>query len=195
MSILHSPAFVNSAWMSSVFLLGYFCIRIHMPPMLGFLLAGFLMNFLGLTAGDLPLGQIADLGIIILLFTIGLKLDMKGLAKVEIWGGASLHTLGSTAVMTLLLLAGGALGFRHLVGLSLFHAGLIAFALSFSSTVFAVKVLEEKGEMNAKHGPHGCSLSHSLQGRDTVTLGPRPALVSVGHQTRALTFHRPYGPR
>lgn len=152
MSILHSPAFVNSAWVSSVFLLGYFCIRIHMPPMLGFLLAGFLMNFLGLTAGDLPLEQIADLGIIILLFTIGLKLDLKGLAKVEIWGGASLHTLGSTAVMTLLLLAGGALGFRHLVGLSLFHAGLIAFALSFSSTVFAVKVLEEKGEMNAMHG-------------------------------------------
>ena len=62
MSILHSPAFVNSAWVSSVFLLGYFCIRIHMPPMLGFLLAGFLMNFLGLTAGDLPLEQIADLG-------------------------------------------------------------------------------------------------------------------------------------
>ncbi|MFZ5758781.1 MAG: cation:proton antiporter [Thermodesulfobacteriota bacterium] len=152
MDFLHSAAFVNSAWIGSAFLLGFFCKRIRLPPMLGFLLAGFLMNFLGLTGGTLNLEWIADIGIMLLLFTIGLKLDLKGLTRAEIWGGATIH-----AVLTIVLIAGmillaGAFGIAHLAGLDPARAALIGFALSFSSTVFAVKSLEEKGEMNALHG-------------------------------------------
>jgi len=43
-------------------------------------------------------------------------------------------------------------GLQEFAGLSGFDAAIIAFALSFSSTVFAVKVLEERSEMSSLHG-------------------------------------------
>lgn len=150
--ILKNTAFVNSVWIGSAFISGFLFKRMSLPPMLGFLLSGFLMNFLGLTDGSLALEEIADLGIILLLFTIGLKLDLKGLAKPEIWGGATVHALLTIAFLVVVILAGSSMGLSELVGLPPSQAVLIGFALSFSSTVFAVKFLEEKGEMNSHHG-------------------------------------------
>ncbi|MGV1099308.1 cation:proton antiporter domain-containing protein [Thiovibrio sp. JS02] len=152
MDFMQTAAFTNSMWVGSAFLFGFLFQRISLPPMLGFLLSGFLMNFLGLTNGSLALDQIADLGIIILLFTIGLKLDLKGLARPEIWGGATVHALATIAFLALAIMGGAALGLAHLAGLTLPQAALLGFALSFSSTVFAVKFLEAKGEVNAMHG-------------------------------------------
>jgi predicted Kef-type K+ transport protein len=43
-------------------------------------------------------------------------------------------------------------GLQEFIGLSIAESSLIAFALSFSSTVFAVKVLDEKSEMSSLHG-------------------------------------------
>ncbi len=142
----------NSSWGGSAFLFGFIFKRFGLPPMLGFLLAGFGMNFLGLTHGTLPLELVADLGIMLLLFTIGLKLDIKGLGKAEVWGGATCHALLTIGFLTMLLLGGAGLGFGPLAGLSIRQAVLIGFGLSFSSTVFAVKALEEKGEMTSQHG-------------------------------------------
>ena len=47
-----------------------------MPPMVGFLAAGFLLNSQGI-AGDETLRKLADLGITLLLFTVGLKMNMR----------------------------------------------------------------------------------------------------------------------
>lgn len=152
MEFIHSTVLINSVWIGSTFLLGFTFKRIGMPPMLGFLASGFLMNFLGLTEGSLALDTISDLGIFLLLFTIGLKLDLKSLAKQEIWGGASVHSLLTIVFIGLALLGAGALGISPLSSLTPVQAALIGFALSFSSTIFAVKVLEAKGEMNALHG-------------------------------------------
>lgn len=147
-----STTYINSIWIGSAFLSGFLFKRLHLPPMLGFLLSGFLMNFLGLTAGSLALDQIADLGIILLLFTIGLKLDLKGLTKPEIWGGSTLHALLTIAFITALILAAGRLNIPLLLALNPSQAALLGLGLSFSSTIFAIKFLEEKGEMNSLHG-------------------------------------------
>lgn len=152
MDFIETAAFTNSIWVGSAFLLGFAFKRINLPPMLGFLLSGFLMNFTGLINGSLALDQIADLGIILLLFTIGLKLDLKGLTRAEIWGGATVHALVTIGFLALTIMGASTLGLTHLGGLNLPQAALIGFALSFSSTVFAVKFLEAKGEMNAMHG-------------------------------------------
>lgn len=152
MDFLSTATFINSIWIGSVFLFGFAFKRLNLPPMLGFLVAGFVMNFLGLTDGSLALEEIADLGIFLLLFTIGLKLDLKGLAKPEVWGGATIHALTTIFLLSLFLLVTPAIGLAILTDLNLTQVGLIAFALSFSSTVFAVKFLEEKGEMKALHG-------------------------------------------
>ncbi len=152
MDFLYTASFINSAWIGSTFLLGFAFKKVNLPPMLGFLLAGFVMNALGMTGGSLALDRIADLGITLLLFIIGLKLNIKGMLKPEIWGGATVHAMLTIVFLGGCMLLGATFGLTHLVGLDLAQAALIGFALSFSSTVFAVKFLEEKGEMNSIHG-------------------------------------------
>lgn len=152
MDFLSTATFTNSIWIASVFLSGFVFKRLNLPPMLGFLISGFLMNFLGLTDGSLALEEIADLGIFLLLFTIGLKLELKGLARPVIWGGATVHAIITIFLFSLFIFIAPTIGLILFADLTLQQIGLIAFALSFSSTVFAVKFLEQKGEMNALHG-------------------------------------------
>ena len=83
--------------------------------MLGFLLSGFLMSFLGLSGGSLALESIADMGIMLLLFTIGLKLDLRGLAKAEIWGGATIHAVITIVLLSGFIIVGGMLGISLLL--------------------------------------------------------------------------------
>ncbi|MCB1179902.1 MAG: cation:proton antiporter, partial [Leptospiraceae bacterium] len=133
------------------YIFGIILSIIGLPPMVGFLLAGFAYNL----AGFLPptgLEEIANLGITLLLFSIGLKLDLKSLSKPEIWLGSTGHIIIST-----LLYFGVLYGLNHLSINSIFSMNItslliLAFAFSFSSTVFAVKVLEEKGNMYAFFG-------------------------------------------
>lgn len=132
------------------FAFGFGARQIGLPPLIGFLIVGFILNVLGVRSNAV-IEQIADIGVMLLLFTIGLKLKIKGLLKPEVWGTASAHAAITTLVFTLLLLVLGLTGLPMLGGLSVETALLIAFALSFSSTVFAVKILEDKGEMSSLH--------------------------------------------
>lgn len=98
------------------------------------------------------LDTIADLGVMLLLFTIGLKLKIRSLLRPEIWAGASIHMTITVIVFGAALYAVSLTGFSVFGALNLSLALLIAFALSFSSTVFAVKILEDKAEMSSLHG-------------------------------------------
>jgi len=122
-----------------------------LPPMVGFLLAGFGLNFLGFESNE-ALVIFANLGVTLLLFSIGLKLDIRTLFKSEVWGGATLHMLVSIIFYTLMLFGIKQLGLSLFSDLDTFGIVLISFALCFSSTVFAVKILEEKSETNSLYG-------------------------------------------
>lgn len=124
---------------------------IGLPPMVGFLLAGFALNFFGFTSTQ-GLTTFAELGVTLLLFTIGLKLDLRTLFKTEVWGGATIHIVSSIIFYTLLLFAFKQIGLSFFSALGIPAILLISFALSFSSTVFAVKILEEKSETNSLYG-------------------------------------------
>jgi len=136
---------------SVAFILGFLVRQVGLPPLVGFLAAGFVLNFLGFEGGE-TLETFADLGVTLLLFSIGLKLDLKSLAKPEVWAGASIHMATTIVVFGLGVFGLGMAGLPFFTDLNLPLAILVAFALSFSSTVFAVKILEEKGEMEAMHG-------------------------------------------
>ena len=142
---------MDPVWLLVAFILGFAAYRLGLPPLVGYLVAGFVLQAFGVQGGE-TLEKLADLGVMLLLFTIGLKLKIRTLLKPEIWAGASLHMIITVAVF------GTAIFGLSVLGLSLFDAldfkrGLmIAFALSFSSTVFAVKVLEDKGDMTSLHG-------------------------------------------
>lgn len=138
-------------WFIIAFILGFGAKLIKLPPLVGYLLAGFILNLLGVESGEV-IKTMSDIGIMLLLFTIGLKLKFKNLLKKEIWGGTTVQMI---LFMVFLLLIFYALSFttiRYFSSFNLKMVLLIAFALSFSSTVFAVKVLEEKGELTSFHG-------------------------------------------
>ncbi|ART81311.1 potassium transporter Kef [Oceanisphaera profunda] len=124
---------------------------INLPPLIGFLAAGFVLNAMGYSSND-TLETLANLGVTLLLFSIGLKLDLKVLLRKEVWGTSLGHIVLSTLFFTLVLLAVKTIGFSLAAELEWRQAMLMGFALSFSSTVFAVKVLEERSDMNTFYG-------------------------------------------
>ncbi|OOF20795.1 potassium transporter Kef [Salinivibrio sp. IB574] len=138
-------------YISAAFISGYILMRCHLPPLVGFLIAGFALHAFGYESTPV-ISDLADLGVTLLLFSIGLKLDVKTLLAKEIWFGATAHNLLTTGLFTLSLLGLKALSVPMLAGLSLSELALLGFALSFSSTVFAIKALQEKGELNATYG-------------------------------------------
>lgn len=132
------------------FLLGLGARAVKLPPLVGFLAGGFLLAAQGYESGEF-IRITADLGVTLMLFTIGLKLRIKDLLAPEVWASASAHMIMMVALMSLGINLLAFSGLTLLVGLEMETALLIAFALSFSSTVFAVKVLEEQGESSSLH--------------------------------------------
>ena len=138
-------------WIGPALIAGIAAARFGLPPMVGYLLCGFVLNFSGVYDHD-RLTMIGDLGVTLLLFTIGLKLDLRSLLRPAIWAGTTLHTTIVVSVLGTLLYWMSLAGIKAFAGIDIGTAMLIGFALSFSSTVFAVKTLEDKGEYQSKYG-------------------------------------------
>lgn len=122
---------------------------IGLPPLVGFLAAGFVINAFGPRFGMPPstgpiLEYIANLGVLLLLFTVGLKLKLKQIAEPEVVGTALLHFVISIVVFAPLS--------RFLFTDDWTVALLVGIALAFSSTVLAAKMLEAKRELGSFHG-------------------------------------------
>lgn len=139
------------AWITIAFAFGFVASQIRLPPLVGFLITGFVLGYFGMAGGDV-LNKIADLGITILLFTVGLKLDLRALIRPQVWAVTALHSATVTVVVGMLVFWLAVLGLPIFAGLALGPALLIGFALSFSSTVFAVSSLQTSGETKSLHG-------------------------------------------
>jgi len=146
-----SIALSDVTLVSLAFVLGFIVKQTGLPPLVGFLAAGFVLNILGVEGGE-TIDKIADMGITLLLFSIGLKLNLKDLMRPRVWAVTSMHILITVVVFGVGIYALALAGAPLIAALDLPNALLIAFALSFSSTVFVVKVLEERGEMKSLHG-------------------------------------------
>ncbi|UTA49186.1 cation:proton antiporter [Simiduia sp. 21SJ11W-1] len=135
----------------AAFAFGFGARQIGQPPLVGYLIAGFALGRLGFESTD-AITTIADTGIALMLFIIGLKLDLKSLFKPEIYRSTIQHGLVFGAVTFAFVLFLGVLGLPLVSDVTWEQATLIAFALSFSSTVCAVAMLEERGEFRVRHG-------------------------------------------
>ncbi|WP_144392514.1 cation:proton antiporter family protein [Pleionea sediminis] len=138
-------------WILFAFLCGFIARAIAMPPLIGYLLAGFLLNFMGMESSD-SLTLLSDLGITLMLFTIGLKLNIKDLLKTDVWVSTLGHMVIWIVLCTLIFTGLSVLALGYFAELSLQTSALVGFALSFSSTVCIVKILEESGELKTRHG-------------------------------------------
>ncbi|WP_338750611.1 cation:proton antiporter family protein [Janibacter alittae] len=122
---------------------------LRVPALVGFLAAGFVLG--AAQIAPFPgLEQMAGVGVTLLLFTIGLKFNVRSLLRPEAYGTASLHMALSVLVGAGTVGLAGALGLTMLDG---WHTVvLVGFALSFSSTVLCVKVLEERSDDGSFYG-------------------------------------------
>lgn len=132
-----------STWIVAAFLLGSICARLGLPPLVGFLASGFFFSALGGASNEL-LEALADAGVLLLLFAVGLKLRFKTLIRTEVWGSAVAH---------MLIVAGAAAA--AIGAAAMFSLGvtmMLAIAVAFSSTVLAAKVLDSNHELRSVHG-------------------------------------------
>jgi predicted Kef-type K+ transport protein len=134
---------MSASWIAIALVLGFVASRIGLPPLVGFLGAGFALGAFGVESTPV-LDALAQAGVLLLLFAVGLKLRLKTLLRHEVWGAAVAH-LAIFAVLAFALFASAG-------GLSARAAITLALALGFSSTVFAGKVLEAHRELRAVHG-------------------------------------------
>lgn len=122
---------------------------LRIPALVGFLAAGFVLGALQVEPFT-GLERIASIGVTLLLFTIGLKFDMRALLRREAYGTAFIHM-----VLSVLVIA-GAVGLAGVIGLASIEGwrtlALVGFALSFSSTVLCVKVLEGRSDDGSLYG-------------------------------------------
>ena len=123
------------------------CRYLKLSPIIGFLALGALIGPFSLAWVDdvASVQHIAELGVIFLLFTIGLELSFERLANFarEIFGLGSLHFLFCASVISLC---------AALWGNSLEASILIGLCLALSSTAVVMQLLTERGEIASAHG-------------------------------------------
>lgn len=116
---------------------------LRLPPLIGFLGAGFAVHAMGLE--EIPfIDSLAELGVTTLLFTIGLKLNPKDIVAPRVVFSGLGHAFFNTVVFAALFSIASFLPLRELTGLSVTALIYIGIATSFSSTVFVMSHLEEQ---------------------------------------------------
>ncbi len=127
--------------------IAYICFRLKLVPIVGFLLAGVMIgpNALGLVKDQALVDATAEIGVILLLFTIGIEFSLEKLARIQrlIFGGGMMQ-VGLSILATVIVLS--AFGVDWKTGI--FTGMLVA----LSSTAIVLKLLADSGETNSEPG-------------------------------------------
>jgi Kef-type K+ transport system membrane component KefB len=128
-------------------LAGALAVRLRQPVLIAYIVVGILAGpaVFGVVRSEDQIALLAQVGVAVLLFVVGLKLDLH-----------SVRHIGPVALATGL----GQLGFTIVIGFALIllmgrspmEALYVAVALTFSSTIIIVKLLSDKHELDTLHG-------------------------------------------
>ncbi|HBN15699.1 MAG TPA: sodium:proton exchanger [Pseudohongiella sp.] len=136
-----------AAMLAVVTIIGSVGLMLRQPLIVSFIAAGIILgpSVLGLVAATEPIELLAQMGIALLLFVVGLKLDLH-----------IIRTMGTVALATGLgqVLFTSIFGFLIALALGMSPVGAlyVGVALTFSSTIIIVKLLSDKKEIDALHG-------------------------------------------
>lgn len=182
---------IEAIWIGFAFFMGLAIKQTGLPPLIGYLAAGFAISQLGGVI-DMPensndvLTHLAHLGVLLLLFTVGLKLNVKKVMKSEVIGTSILHFFISIIIFAPVI--------YWISDVTATVAAFLAIALSFSSTVLAAKSLESKSELKAFHGriAIGILILQDIIALVVMTLasGEAPSVWAFG--ILLLPFTRPF---
>ncbi len=125
----------------------YLFQRLKLPVILGFLATGMIFgpHAIGLARAGEEIEILSEIGVILLLFIIGLEFSLKSLMKIKkivLLGGAV--QVGLTILVTT--------GVGMLLGLEANKAVFMGFLFSLSSTAIVLKMIQEKGTIKSPHG-------------------------------------------
>ena len=121
--------------------------RLKLPALPGFIVAGILLgpNALGLVSDPRDVEGLAEVGVILLLFTIGIEFSTSRLREMR-----ALVLAGGVAQMGFTVFASLGVGLAFAAG---WRVGLfLGFLIALSSTAIVLKVLSDKGEIDTPHG-------------------------------------------
>ncbi len=125
----------------------FICHRLRVPAIVGFLLTGILAGpyGLGLVKAVHEVELLAEVGVVLLLFTIGIEFSLKSLLQIKkpVLMGGSIQVL-----LTLLITFIIARQLGQPIGKSIF----IGFLIALSSTAIVLKLLQERAEVDSPHG-------------------------------------------
>ncbi len=137
----------GAALLVAAAVIAYICYRIGLVPIIGFLVAGVVIGpyGLGIVANRELVDAVAEIGVILLLFTIGLEFSLERLAKIFtlILGGGSLQ-VGLASVVTM--------GVLMAIGVDWRSALFTGFLVALSSTAIVLKLFADRGETNTTRG-------------------------------------------
>ena len=127
--------------------LGLGLMRLRQPPLVGFILAGVLLGptGFGLIATNDNVTALAEMGVLVLLFVIGTELSLK--AFVNNLRDALIIAAGQLIAAFVI-----ALGIAWLLGSTSSEAVILGFIIALSSTVVAMKMLDEMGMLRREAG-------------------------------------------
>jgi CPA2 family monovalent cation:H+ antiporter-2 len=174
----HTPLIATiAAGLMLAYVLGMAAHRLRVQPIVGYLLAGVIVGPFtpGFTA-DLPLAaELAEMGVILLMFGVGLHFSLKDLvsvAKIAVPGA-----IGQIAVATLM----GA-GLAALLGWSLAAGIMFGLALSVASTVVLIRALQDRHMFGTDRGriAVGWLIVEDLAMVLALVLVPAMALIAKG---------------
>ena len=126
---------------------GILAIRLRQPLIVAFIAVGVVLgpSALGLVEHGYAMELLAEFGIALLLFVVGLRLDLN---LIRTMGPVALATgLGQITFTSILVFL-----ICHLLGMALVPSLYVAAAMSFSSTIIIVKLLSDKREIDSLHG-------------------------------------------
>lgn len=171
---LHHPELTNAAIVALAALAcGVIMTRLRQPAIVGYILAGVVLGPSGLKLVSNPdaVSTLAEFGVLMLLFVIGIELDLRRF--IQGWKVAVVATLIQIAGSV-----GAALLFRHLMGWSFGLAMVLGFAVAVSSTAVVIKMLESSGDLDK---PVGRTVIGILIAQDMAVV---PMMLFLGSMQR-----------
>lgn len=146
---MHAPAFLHDLLI--ILGLGVVVVllfhRLRLPPIVGFLSTGVLIgpHGLGLIRDLRQVDDLAEIGVVLLLFTVGIEFSISQLVRLRTFllGGGSLQvglTLAATAIGAMVL------------GIDWRVAVFLGMLVALSSTAIVLRLLADRAEMNSPHG-------------------------------------------
>ncbi len=128
-------------------LVNYIFTRFKIPTIIGYLLTGVLAgpHLAGIVVSGTNIETLAEIGVVLLLFTIGLEFSLKHLIKIRriVFFGGLLQVSITTLVITFLAKS---------YGLEISAAFFIGFLTALSSTAVVLKVLQDRSELTSNFG-------------------------------------------